>query len=107
MAHHRLCQPCGLYKDSFNSPVARFELIYYVFIAILFILFTIYVAYPLTIVAQDTLILLQQFFIISKLSLSHMQHTINGRMAYAPVVLRLLAGYSENKIKGEHLSAAN
>jgi len=65
------------------------------------------IAYPLIKVAQDTSILLQQLFIISKLSLSHMQHTIKGRMAYAPVVLCLLAGCTENRIKGEHLSTEN
>lgn len=30
-----------------------------------------------------------------------MQHTIKGRMAYAPVVLRLRPGYSENNVQGE------
>ena len=65
------------------------------------------IAYPLIKVAQDTSILLQQLFIISKLSLSHMQHTIKGRMAYAPIILRLQPGHTENNIKGEHLSAAN
>ena len=32
-----------------------------------------------------------------------MQHTIKGRMAYAPMVLRLRPGYSENNVQGEEL----